>query len=371
MLNEADIQLQAEPILESLLKPIPFVKGVEFEWEVTLAAERRADFIASISVGNDEWMLVGEVKKNLQPRYVIDVIRQVNEYCSFISGGRAYPVVVSEYISPRSAEILIAQNISYFDLLGNCRLCFGNIYIEKMGEKSLNSERRGVKSLFGLKSSRMLRLMLSDFMRPWQVKELAAKAELSLGQVSNVRRALLDQQYAMVAEGGGIQLTQPGALLSDWQKSYKKNIVNRPCGFYSLLNSHERIKAIKLAIAESIENKAGIILNGVSAARWHAPFAKSVSERFYADKQGFEILKKNLMLEPVETGPNVIIEEPKDLFVFEEAVECASGIKCTSAIQTYLDLYIAGEREQEAAEHLRNTVIEKIWKGNYKGKINE
>jgi len=369
MLNEADIQFQAEPILESLLKPVPFVKGVEFEWEVTLTAERRADFIASISVGNDELMLVGEVKKNLQPRYVIDVIRQVNEYCSFISGGRAYPVVVSEYISPRSAEILIAQNISYFDLLGNCRLCFGHIYIEKMGEKSLNSERRGVKSLFGLKSSRMLRLMLSDFMRPWQVKELAAKAELSLGQVSNVRRALLDQQYAMEAEGGGIQLTQPGALLSDWQKSYKKNIVKGQNGFYSLLNGDEKHQAIKTAIKEAEQEGAAIMLSGLSSARWLAPFAKSSTEHFYADKQGFEILKKHLMLESVSMGPNVIIEEPKDYFLFKEGVECAPDLKCANAIQTYLDLYVAGEREREAAEHIESHILREKWSNKIKDKI--
>ena len=361
MLNEVDIRDQVRLVLESLLKPIPFVKGMELKMEVSLEHGRYADFIASLFMGNDELKLVGEVKKSLQPRFVLDAVRQVKEYCSYLSGEAVYPVVVSEYISPRSAEILIEQNISYFDLSGNCRLCFANVYIEKACEKLKSSESRGVKSLFGLKSSRMLRLMLSNPMRPWQVKELAARTKLSLGQVSNIRRSLLDQQYALESQQGGFQLTQPGALLSDWVNSYNKNIVNNGSGYYSLLDPDKRLDAIKLAISESMEQGAGIMLNGLSSARWQAPYAKSMSDTFYADKKGIEILKKYLMLEAVKVGPNVIIEEPKDSFVFEESVSCAPELKCTSAIQTYLDLYIAGEREREAAEHIKSYLLKEKW----------
>jgi hypothetical protein len=366
MLSEADILYQAQPILESLLQPIPFVREVEWKLGVSLAAGMRADFIASLSVGNDELKLVGVVKGSLQPRFVFDTIRQVKEYCSHFSGGVGYPVVVSEYISPRSAKILIEQNISYFDLSGNCRLCFANVYIEKAGEKSKNAEARGVKSLFGLKSSRMLRLMLNNSMRPWQVKELAAKTKLSLGQVSNIRRSLLDQQYAIESEQGGIQLTQPAALLADWAQSYKKNISNNGGSFYSLLNSEEKVDAIREAISESMDQGLGIMLSGLSAARWQAPFTRSTSDTFYANKEGLEILKKHLKLEPVSIGPNVIIEEPKDLLIFKEAEDCAPGFKCTNAIQTYLDLFIIGEREREAALHLESQIIRHNWENNFR-----
>ena len=369
MLNEAEITSQAEQALASLLKPVPFVNGVELEQEVWLRDGKNADFIAGINIGNQQLKLVCEVKGNLQPRYVLDAIRQVKEYCTYVINEPAYPVVVSEYISPRSASILIEENISYFDLLGNCRLCFANVYIEKEGKKSKNAEKRGIKSLFGLKSSRMLRLMLNDFVRPWQVKQLAANAELSLGQVSNIRRALLDQHYAIESEEGGIYINQPGALLSEWRRGYKKNIVKQASGYYSLLNPEERLKAVKDAIAEARDKKAGIMYSGLSAARWQAPFAKTMSESLYADKEGIEILKKHLMLEAVKVGPNVIIEEPKDSFIFKEATDCASGIKCTSEIQTYLDLYIAGEREREAAEHFESYLLKDKWNNSFKDEI--
>ena len=219
MLNESEVVNHVKPVLESLLKPVPFVKGVELIWEPKLGA----DFIFIMNIGTDELKLVGEVKNGLQPRFVMDSVRQIKEHCSYFSGESVYPVIVSEYISPRSAEIIINQNVSYFDLSGNCHLCFANVYIDREGKKSKSAENRGVKSLFGLKSSRMLRLMLSKPQSLWQVKELAAKTELSFGQVSNIRRALLDQQYASESKEGGICLFQPEALMDAWRKVYKKN----------------------------------------------------------------------------------------------------------------------------------------------------
>lgn len=361
MVNESEMITQIEVFLETLLKPIPFVTGVEWIWKPELAAASRADFIAVVAVGGEKFKLVGEIKKNLQPRQVHDAIRQVKEHIFHLSTQSAYPLMVSEYISPRTAEILIDQNVSYFDLSGNCRLSFAGVYIEKAGEKPKSFARRGVKSLFGVKSSRMLRLMLNNPTHSWQVKNLAMKADLSFGQVSNVRRALLDQQYAVESEEGGIQLTQPAALLHDWQKLYKKNVVKGNTGYYSLLSADERQKAIETAFFEVEENDMKIMFSGLSAARWLAPYARVLSEKFYADKPGREILKKHLQLKAVDSGPNVIIEEPKDHYLFEEAIECGPNLKCTSEIQTYLDIYIAGEREREAAEHLESQILQKKW----------
>lgn len=368
MLNEIEIINEARSILESLLTPVPFVNGIKMEQAAILDNARHADFIAAINIENQKLKLIGEVKRNLQPRYVLDAIRQVKEYCYLVSEP-AYPVVVSDYISPRSAEILINENVSYFDLVGNCRLCFANVYIEKEGKKSKSAERRGIKSLFGLKSSRMLRLMLNNSVRLWQVKELAACTELSLGQVSNIRRALLDQHYAIVSETGGFCINQPAALLSEWRRNYKKNVSNRASGFYSILKPEDRLNAVREAISEAKKKESGIMLSGLSAARWQAPFLKSMGERFYADKEGMKILKKHLMLESVKVGPNVIIEEPKDPFIFKEATECAPGLKCTSEIQTYLDLYIAGEREREAAEHIEFHILSERWNNKVKDVI--
>ena len=156
-------------------------------------------------------------------------------------------------------------------------------------------------------------------------------------------------------------MIQPAGLLHDWQKLYKKNVVNGNSSYYTLLNGDEKQKAIEGAFIEAEERGALIMLSGLSAARWMAPYARMISERFYADKPGREILKNHLSLRRVDAGPNVIIEEPKDPYLFEEAIECGPNLKCANEIQTYLDLSIAGEREREAAEHLESEVLRKKW----------
>ena len=364
MKTEVEIINESKLAFEDILGPLPFVNSSNFQIEVKLDNNRRADFVASLDVEGRKIKLIGEVKRNLQPRYVLDAVRQVKEYCSYIIGEPVYPVVVSEYISPRSAEILINENVSYFDLTGNCRLSFANVYIEKEAKASKVVEKRGIKSLFGLKSSRMLRLMLNGPMRPWHVKELSERTELSFGQVSNIRRALLDQKFAIESEEGGIHIDQPGALLEQWKWVYKKNVINNQSSYYTLLPTEDRLDAVKSAMDEANKQGAGIMLSGVSSAKWLAPFVKSSSEYFYADKSGIELLKKHLELEAVAVGPNVIIDEPKDSFLFKEAIDCAPELKCANAVQTYLDLYVSGEREKEAAEYLQSHLLREQWKNN-------
>ena len=49
----------------------------------------------------------------------------------------------------------------------------------------------------------------------------------------------------------------------------------------------------------------------------------------------------------------MVVTVPKDTGVFLDTVEPPPDVTCTSAVQTYLDLWAAGERGREAAEHLR------------------
>lgn len=50
--------------------------------------------------------------------------------------------------------------------------------------------------------------------------ELAEVAGVSVGQVSNVRKTLLDREWAAVGPDG-LRLTVPRALLDDWRDNYE------------------------------------------------------------------------------------------------------------------------------------------------------
>jgi hypothetical protein len=74
---------------------------------------------------------------------------------------------------------------------------------------------------------------------------------------------------------------------------------------------------------------------------------------FYADNAGLERLREHLNLSLSPKGENVVVTIPKDFGLFRDTVEPVPGAVSTSAVQTYLDLWVSGERGKEAAEHLR------------------
>jgi hypothetical protein len=95
------------------------------------------------------------------------------------------------------------------------------------------------------------------------------------------------------------------------------------------------------------------MLASFSAAQWLAPYARTNTLYFHGDHKGLSVLQERLALSSPARGENVVISQIKDDGLFRDAVEPVPHLLCTSPVQTYLDLYIAGERGKEAAEHLR------------------
>ena len=112
-----------------------------------------------------------------------------------INQPKSYGVFVAPYISERSAEICKSSGIGYIDLSGNCRLDFDGTYIEIKGNPNRFVRKSGLKSLFKPKAERILRVLLCEPERRWLAMELAEVADVSIGQVSNVRKLLLEREW--------------------------------------------------------------------------------------------------------------------------------------------------------------------------------
>ena len=180
--------------------------------------------------------------------------------------------------------------------------------------------------------------------------DLAEAAHVSLGHVSNVRTALLDREWAEVVPEG-LHLTFPDALLDAWKSSYDPPVEHQ-FRFYTTLHGKAFDTSIR-EVFESMPQTVQAALASFSAANWIAPYARTSTQFFYAEKRGLDHIQSGLKLSSTAKGENVIITIPKDQGVFLDAYEPAPGLRCTSPIQTYLDLSKGGERGEEAAEHLR------------------
>jgi hypothetical protein len=348
-----EIESRAADALQAVLEKIPTLKLRTLTIEGP-GAEHGVDILARVNAAGQPHLLVCEVKHNGQPRYVREAVYHLRSYIEHL-GKPATPVLIAPYLSPASRELCTENGISFLDYEGNARIAFGTIFIERLLSSRPEPERREFKSLFRPKSAQVLRILLRDPKQVWKVADLAEAANVSLGHVSNVRTALLEREWASIVPDG-MQLTAPDSLLDAWKSSYRP-LVEQELRFYTVLHGSLLENSIR-EMFSSLPQEADLALSSFSAAHWIAPFARTGTQYLYAEAKVLEHIKSKLRLSSSSKGENVVVSLPKDDGVFLDVYEPVPGIRCTSAVQTYLDLSVSGERGSEAAEHLRRTRLQ-------------
>lgn len=344
-----DQERSAAEHLVTVLRDVPFLQVGEVRHEALLGPpSARPDFQLDAFAHGRSHRLICEVKSQGQPRTIRDAALQLRYYCDQI-GGDTYGVLLAPFLSEASQRICKEHSVGFVDFEGNCRLVFNGVFIERLVAGKPPAERRDLRSVFAPKSAQVLRVLMRDPARRWKVTDLAHEAGVSLGHVSNVRTAILEREWAQ-ADSDGLWISNPGGLLDTWRETYRRP--GKRHGFYTALHG----KALQEAVRGSLpyaDRLGGFMLGSFSAAQWLAPFARATTELFYADRHGLDALQDALQLSSIAKGENVIVMELDDDGLFRDAVEPAPGVRCTGAVQTYLDLWISGERGREAAEHLR------------------
>ena len=342
------INLLAAEALQRTLGGVPAITALGLHPQGA-EGDETFDILVHLQAAGQPRLLVCEVKSNGQPRYVRAALHKLRNYVTHAAQG-AIPVFVAPYLSPNAQALCREEGVGYIDLEGNVHLSFDGIYIERQVATRPESERRGLKSLFTPKSAQVLRALLRDPNRTWRVVELAEAAAVSVGHVSNVRSNLLNREWAEVLEDG-LRLSKPNALLDEWAATYQAPAGKR-MAFYTTLHGSALEEATR-QVLDAPGDAGRAILASFSAAQWLAPYARTGTHYFYADAEGLERLHAALGLSAATKGQNVVVTMPKDEGLFRDSVEPASGVVCTSPVQTYLDLLASGERGAEAADHLR------------------
>lgn len=311
-----------------------------------------ADFIAEVCHGEKRHVFVGEVKSNGQPRNAIAAIDHLKTLISRW-GQDAHPVFIAPFLSKETRTLCAAEGASYIDLAGNVRVVADGLYIEREAPDNPFKERRELKSLFSPKSAQVLKILLRDPRRPWRVADLAAAARVSLGQVSNIRTALIDQDWAKV-ESDGLLLTKPDTLLDEWRDAYR-GPSGTPLHYYTTLHGARLNDTILDVLAKDETPHAA--LSAYSAAEWLAPYARVGHQTLFADQEGLNRLTEALKLTATSTGGNIFITYLYDEVPFSDAIRVGPGLWSTSPVQTYLDLSVSGERGREGADFLRQELL--------------
>jgi len=344
--------------LKELCSSVPFLTLRSWRQEKT-SGGYRPDIVLAMNVGDRHWEWLVECRLNGQPRELRGVIPLMKSALAEPGRGNRYALFAAPFLSEESRRLCAEAGLGYVDLAGNVYVSFDQVFIDVKAQDNPFKEKRGLRSLFAAKAGRVLRVLLTPPLRSWKVKDLELASGVSLGQVSNVRRLLMDREWAEASKNG-IQIKKPEALLRAWRESYEGEYLSEET-FSTMMSGEELDTSLRKALAES-SNGAHAVLASYSAARLYVPYARQETLHMYADAEGKEILKRNLDLKPMETGGNVVVLEPREDDVFTGRVEVVSGIWCAGLVQTWLDLGITGERGIEAADLLLQQKLLPAWK---------
>ena len=350
MMKDADpmkLERDAAEGLAALINHIPFAEVEHTQFE-SAGPDRGIDFILDIRANGEPYKLIAEVKTSGQPRRVREAITQLRNF--IVHQPNAVPIFISPYLSEEAQRICRENDINFYDLEGNCLLVLANFYIERSVATKPAAERRELKSLFKPKSARVLRLLLREPGRVYRLSEIAELTGVSIGQVHNVKEALLAREWA-ASNSDGLALTKRDAMLDAWKANYEPPLGKR-YEFYSTLHGGPLEEAIREALATANEDGKAALAS-YSAANWLAPYGRNETVFLYANPTALDVLKDKLRLGLISRGANVVVTVVNDEGIFLDAVEPARGVTTTSPVQTYLDLANSGERGVEAAEHLR------------------
>jgi hypothetical protein len=350
MMKKRGIFSMAETVVRSCLAQVPILSVTDVKQPET--GEQGPDFLLKLVLPAGELKLVIEVAENGQPRIARLAVNQLQRYLPTIPN--AYGVFVAPYISPRAAEICTREGVGYIDLAGNCRLSFDGVFIERQGIPNPSSEKRSLRSLYSPKATRVLRVLLSAPGKCWRVKELSDEARVSFGQVSNVKKLLLDREWIRESKQG-LALVEPEQLLTEWAQNYNFRR-NQTHDFYSL----KPIADIESDLAQICrEANLRYALTGFSGAARLAPMVRY--QRASAFVEGWkDDLATALDLKSVASGANVNLLNPYDEGVFYGS-RLISGLQVASPIQLYLDLLTFRGRGEEAAKAILEKEIRPAW----------
>jgi hypothetical protein len=345
------LEHRAAQAIRTCLEDVPYlkIKAVEPESEFQGTA---ADLVTTVNTPSGARHFVAEVREMGQPRAAREAVNRLVR--TWANRPAVVPVFIAPYISPEAAEICKQDSTSYVDFAGNCRLVFDNVFVERQGMPNPFSEKRGIRSLYSPKSSRVLRVLLANPGASWKVQGLAKEAKVSLGLVAAVKERLDDREWLKKTDKG-LELRDPEKLLSEWTANYsfRKNNVRE---FYTFKSSVDLEVELAKACAK---DKLQYALTGFSAAARLAPAVRSPRVMAYVENISEKFIV-SLGLKEVPSGANVTLLDPYDTGVFYGSREI-DGVIVASAIQVYLDLRGFRGRGEEAAAKLLNDVIRPRW----------
>ncbi len=347
--RETKLENELKNKIMNLLSQIPFLK---IRKKPIPKSRIQPDLILNVNDGTRSSVIIIEIKASGEPRYARSAMLQLKEYMAGIK--KSYGIFAAPYISKDTANICKENKIGYIDKAGNCFINFAKVFIERENCPNPNKENRIIRSIFSPKSSRVLRIMLCDPKKQWQIQEIVKESEISIGLAFKVKERLLDLEYIQENDDG-VSLKRPQELLDIWSENYSYN--NNT--FFNCF-TNKNLKEFEKEFASLCKKKQlNYALSLFSGASLVAPFSRYIRGFAYIDNDAIGILD-DLEAKEVDSGANFTFMKPYDDGIFYN-IQKINGMNIVNNIQLYLDLKSYKGRGDEAAQFLLEQKIKKKW----------
>ena len=144
-----ELEIRAVDAVRDLLGDVPNVEVESVEYERKVARAYDVDGLIGLSYPGGSYAIVVEARSNGAPRFVRSGVYQLESCVARLrqsgeanGGRRLIPMLVSPYLSPESRAICTDHDVAYLDLVGNARLAFDTVYIERSVADKPSSETR-------------------------------------------------------------------------------------------------------------------------------------------------------------------------------------------------------------------------------------
>lgn len=317
--------------------------------------DRRPDAVLTIR-GPDgaEARLIVEVKSRTRPSDVGAALFQLENLREAL--GADATVFATDYLSPRSRQLLEERGVNYVDNTGNIRLALDRpaLFISARGadRDPVPPRQAPLRSLKGRSAGRIVRAIL-DFLPPYTVTELSTLANSNPPMVYRVFEFLATEAVITREPRGAVTGVDWRALLDTWTRDYRFGSSNRTTSFLAprgTLSVVERLGSLSERVA----------ITGSMAARGLRAAPTRLLALYVEDVIG---IAEKLDLREVDTGANVILVEPFDEVVFERTSK-TDDLPFAAASQVVVDLLTGPGRWPEEAQPMLTWMREneELWR---------
>jgi hypothetical protein len=186
---------------------------------------------------------------------------------------------------------------------------------------------------------------------------------VSLGLVNKIARHLRDERYVeyLPLPDEGLRLRDPLGLLAAWREAYRFDRHERR-SYFTLLQGRRLHEALA-----GLDSRTGgfAAYAAFSAADFQAPHVRQPKTWLFVGAKHVPLFQELAEAKLVDSGENLVVLIPEDDGVFFLGDGGAMGqprMRCTNAVQTYVDLCHCGGRGEEAAEALLEQRLNPEWK---------